>query len=239
MSEISITIDGKDIKAKKGQTIVQAAKENGIYIPVLCHAEGLRPAGICRICTVVVGGRRMAACTTPVTDGMVIENETEELTEMRKAIIEMLFVEGNHFCPACEKSGNCELQALGYRFKIMVPRYPYQFPRRKMETFNKLIIEHNRCVQCRRCVRSFKTKDGRNIFGIAHRGRNTKVIVDQDAVNEMSDEDVTKAMELCPVGSILKKGVGFSVPVGKRKFDSSPIGSDIENATDVVGGLHE
>ena len=125
MSDIKFTIDGKECAAKQGQTIVEAAKDNGIYIPVLCHFDGLKPAGTCRICTVKVGGRNMAGCTTPVTEGMVIEAMTDELEDMRKAIVEMLFVEGNHMCPTCEKSGNCELQALGYRYTMMVPRFPY------------------------------------------------------------------------------------------------------------------
>jgi [NiFe] hydrogenase diaphorase moiety small subunit len=75
MSDIKFTIDGKEYSAKSGQTIVEAAKANGVYIPVLCcHFDGMKPAGTCRICTVRVGGRFMAACTTPVSDGMIIEN---------------------------------------------------------------------------------------------------------------------------------------------------------------------
>ncbi len=103
MSTINFTIDGKSCKAKPGQTIVEAAKDNGIYIPTLCHFEGLKPAGTCRICTVKVGGRNMAACTTPVTEGMVVENKTADLEDYRKAIIEMLFVEGNHIVPNMRK----------------------------------------------------------------------------------------------------------------------------------------
>jgi [NiFe] hydrogenase diaphorase moiety small subunit len=119
MSDIKFSIDGKECTAKSGLSIVEAAKANGIYIPVLCHFEGLKPAGTCRICTVKVGGRFMAACTTPVAEGMRIDNMTPEIEDMRKQIVEMLFVEGNHMCPTCEKSGNCELQALGYRYKMM------------------------------------------------------------------------------------------------------------------------
>lgn len=106
--KIKFTVDGKECQAEAGMTIYEAAKANGIYIPVLCHYEGLKPVGSCRICSVRVNGRWMAACTQPVTPGMVIENASPDVEEYRKAIIEMLFVEGNHFCPACEKSGNCE-----------------------------------------------------------------------------------------------------------------------------------
>ncbi|HOF13630.1 MAG TPA: 2Fe-2S iron-sulfur cluster-binding protein, partial [Spirochaetota bacterium] len=179
MSTINFTIDGKSCKAKPGQTIVEASKDNGIYIPTLCHFEGLKPAGTCRICTVKVGGRNMAACTTPVTEGMVVENKTSELEDYRKAIVEMLFVEGNHMCPTCEKSGNCELQALGYRYKMMAPRFPFLFPQRTLDaSLPKIIIERNRCVQCLRCVRGITTSDGKRIFGMVNRGGHVEITVD-------------------------------------------------------------
>lgn len=229
MSDIKFTIDGKECTAKSGQTIVEAAKDNGIYIPTLCHFDGLKPAGTCRICTVKVGGRSMAACTTPVTSGMVVENKTPELEDARKAIVEMLFVEGNHMCPTCEKSGNCELQALGYRYMMMVPRFPFLFPKRAVDASTpKLYIDKNRCVQCLRCVRGVTSADGKRIFGLVMRGGHAQISMDGELASQLSDAEAVKAMELCPVGAILRKEVGYAVPIGKRKYDSAPIGSEIE-----------
>ncbi len=128
---IRIIIDGKECLTTEGKYIVDAAKENGIYIPTLCNYPGVKPKGSCRVCTVKVNGRLQTACTTPVADGMIIENKINEIEELRKAIIELFFVEGNHFCPACEKSGDCELQALAYKYRITVPRYPFLFPDKK------------------------------------------------------------------------------------------------------------
>jgi len=231
MSEIKFTIDGKECSAKQGQTIVEAAKDNGIFIPVLCHFEGLKPAGTCRICTVKVGGRNMAACTTPATAGMVVENAVPELENMRKAIVEMLFVEGNHMCPTCEKSGNCELQALGYRYQMLAPRFPYLWPVRDVDaSAPKIILDTNRCIQCLRCVRGITTADGRHIFGLVSRGDRTAIKADPELAAQMSEDQAKKAMEYCPVGAILKKEVGFSVPIGQRKFDSKPIGSDVQKS---------
>lgn len=229
MSDIKFTIDGKECSAKSGQTIVEAAKDNGVYIPTLCHFDGLKPAGTCRICTVKVGGRNMAACTTPVTNGMVVENKTPELEDARKAIIEMLFVEGNHMCPTCEKSGNCELQALGYRYLMMVPRFPFLFPKRTVDASSpKLYIDKNRCVQCLRCVRGVTSADGKKVFGLVMRGGHAQISMDNELAAQLSDAEALKAMELCPVGAILRKEVGYAVPIGKRKYDTMPIGSDIE-----------
>jgi [NiFe] hydrogenase diaphorase moiety small subunit len=130
MSEQTITfkIDGVEVKGKPGQTIIEAADEAGVYIPRLCYMKGLIPHGSCRVCTVLVNGRPQAACTQPIADGMVVDNNTEALKEHRRNLVDMLFVEGNHFCMFCEKSGNCELQAMAYRLGILAPKYPYMFP---------------------------------------------------------------------------------------------------------------
>jgi [NiFe] hydrogenase diaphorase moiety small subunit len=231
MSKLTFTIDGTTCEATPGQTILEAARANGIYIPSLCWYEGLKPAGSCRICTVRVGGRYMAACTQPVAEGMAVENIVPDLEDMRKALVEMLFVEGNHMCPTCEKSGNCELQALAYRYQMLVPRFPYEFPLRRVEPAGtKILLEHNRCVKCLRCARAVRAKDGRTVFGALHRSRHKKIGVDPALASAMSAAEAKAAMDRCPVGSILKKEVGFVVPIGKRKYDQTPIGSDIGKA---------
>jgi len=231
MSNITFTIDGQSCTAETGQTILEAARANGIYIPSLCWYEGMKPAGSCRICTVRVGGRYMAACTQPVSEGMAVENMAPDLEDMRKALVEMLFVEGNHMCPTCEKSGNCELQALAYRYQMLVPRFPYNFPVRRVEPAGtKILLEHNRCVKCLRCVRGVKAKDGRKVFGALHRAGRKKISVDPALASALPDRQAKEAMDRCPVGSILKKEVGFAVPIGQRKYDKTPIGSDIQKA---------
>jgi [NiFe] hydrogenase diaphorase moiety small subunit len=215
--------------AEAGTYIVEAARENGIYIPTLCNIRGVKPRGSCRICSVKVNDRPMTACTTPVADGMEIENNTAEINDIRKAIIEALFVEGNHFCPACEKSGCCELQALAYRFKMMVPRFPYNFPRKEVDASKpKHIKDHNRCILCKRCIRSVKTEDGKNVFAFVKRGRNVRIVIDPVLGEQLSDELAQKAVEICPVGALLPREKGYQTPIGKRKYDLEPIGSDIE-----------
>jgi [NiFe] hydrogenase diaphorase moiety small subunit len=160
---------------------------------------------------------------------MEIESETPEIQEIRKAIIELLFVEGNHYCPTCEMSGNCELQALAYRMKMMVPRFKYSFPKRKVNASNpKLIIDHNRCIRCKRCIRSIKDDEGRSYFAFANRGNKIEVEMDPVLGPGISDELAAKAMEVCPVGAILVKETAYRTPIGQRKYDKKPIGSEIE-----------
>jgi [NiFe] hydrogenase diaphorase moiety small subunit len=228
--KITFTIDGQEIAAEKGQTILDAAKEAGVYIPSLCAFEGLVPQGACRVCTVMVNGRPQAACTQPAAQGIVVENDTEKLKAIRKMLIDMLFVEGNHFCMFCEKSGNCELQALAYRFGIMAPGLPYQFPDREIDASHPdVLVDRNRCILCGRCVRASRDLDGKHVFDFVGRGREKSISVNSHA--NLADTELAsadKAVDVCPVGSILKKRVGFSVPIGERIYDSKPIGTEIE-----------
>ena len=228
-SEITFTIDGREITARAGQTIIEAADEAGVYIPRLCHKEGLEPFGGCRVCTVLVNGRPCAACTQPVAPGIIVESESEAVHAIRKDIIEMLFVEGNHFCMFCEKSGNCELQALAYRLGIAAPKFPYIWPKRDVDASHPdILIDRNRCILCGRCVRTSKELDGKNVFQFVGRGSEKRIAVNGEALAQTDAAVTDAAIEACPVGAILKKRVGYAVPIGRRLYDEKPIGSDIE-----------
>ena len=233
MSEtITFTIDGADVEGRPGQTIMQAADAAGIYIPRLCAKEGLSVFGACRVCTVMVNGRPQAACTQPIAEGMTVENDTEEVMAVRRDIIDMLFVEGNHFCMFCEKSGNCELQALAYRFGITAPRFPYQFPCRDLDASHPdIFIDRNRCILCGRCVRASQELDGKGVFEFVGRGAEKRVAVNAETCLAQTDAAaVDKAVEVCPVGALLVKRTAYRVPIGRRTYDHKPIGSDIEQA---------
>lgn len=228
---ITFEIDGVEVQAKEGQTIMQAADAVGKYIPRLCAFEGLPAFGSCRLCTVKVNGRYQAACIHPVADGVTVENDTEELLEFRRNIVDMLFVEGNHFCMFCEKSGNCELQAMAYRLGITAPKYPYMFPdnRNVDASHPDVFIDHNRCILCGRCVRASRELDGKNVFQFVARGPDKHIAVNARAkLSDTELEAADKAIDVCPVGAILRKHVGYAIPVGQRKYDHQPIGSDIE-----------
>jgi [NiFe] hydrogenase diaphorase moiety small subunit len=227
---ITFTIDGVEVSAKKGQTIIQAADDAGIYIPRLCYVKQLKPGASCRLCTVIINGRPVAACTQPAADGLVVQSETEQLNTYRKNLVEMMLVEGNHFCMFCEKSGNCELQGMAYRFGITAPKYPYLFPKRQLDaTHPEVFIDGNRCILCGRCIRASRELDGKNVFQYVGRGAHKRVGV--NAESGLSGSELTGgdgAAGICPVGAIIKKRVGFAVPVGKRLYDREPIGSEIE-----------
>jgi len=229
---ISLTIDGQQIEARPGQTILEAAEEAGVYIPRLCWMKGLSAFGSCRLCTVRVNGRPQSACTQPAAPGMIVENDTEQLRELRRSLIDMLFVEGNHFCMFCEKSGDCELQAQAYRLGITAPQYPFMFPQRELDgSHPEIFIDRNRCILCGRCVRASQELDGKRVFGFVGRGPDKQVAVNAESglggTDAAADDEAVAA---CPTGSLLEKRVGYAVPVGRRRFDHQPIGADIEQS---------
>ncbi len=235
-ASVNITIDGQAIAARPGQSILQAAQEHGIYIPRLCEMEGLKPSGSCRLCTVRVNGRPASACTQPVAPNMVVENDTPEIRSWRLQLLEMLFVEGNHFCMFCEKSGNCELQAMAYRLGMTASRFPHLWPKRDVDASHPdILLDRNRCILCGRCERASRDIDGKSVFGFVGRGAEKKLAVNARARLADTTIDLTdKAVQSCPVGAILRKNTAFRTPVGQRRFDHAPIGSDVEAKHDAT-----
>jgi [NiFe] hydrogenase diaphorase moiety small subunit len=226
---VKFTLNGVECLAEDGTQLVEAAAENGVFIPTLCNYPGIPPKGSCRICTVLVNGIPVTACTTRVVEDMKVQTSTPELESFRKSVVEILFAEGNHLCPSCEKSGSCELQALAYRYRMTVPHFPYLFPKRDVEAWHpKILKDHNRCILCKRCIRGIHNKDGKALFAFGKRGDRLVINIDPETSRDVSDELVQKAMDMCPVGAILKKEKGFDVPIGSRKYDIAPIGSEVE-----------
>jgi [NiFe] hydrogenase diaphorase moiety small subunit len=236
MSGFSFQIDGVAITANDGQTIMEAADDAGIYIPRLCDHEGLRHQGGCRVCTVKAGGRSVAACTEPARPDLTVENETAHINKLRRDLVGMLFNEGNHLCPICEASGNCELQAMAYRLGMTEPtQFPYLEPCRPVDASHPdIALDNNRCISCGRCVRASQDVDGKGVFGYVGRGIHRHIaangadLADTDA----AVTDFAISAEVCPVGCIIRKGEGFVRPIGTRDYDNHLIGHDVEAKRD-------
>jgi len=222
----SFVLDGAELPFEPGQTVLQAALAAGRYIPHLCYHPEFRPHGSCKLCTARVDGRMVTACTAPVRPGMEVQSDTEELNALRSTLVQMLFAEGNHFCPSCEASGDCVLQALGYDLGVLTAGFRHMFPVRPVDASHPdILLDFNRCVLCELCVRASSELDHKNVFALSGRGI-TKHLIVNSASGELVDTDIAlddKAMEVCPVGVIIRKRVGFAVPIGERRFDRTPI----------------
>ena len=224
--EQTFLLDGKAIPFQEGDTIMDAALRAGAYIPHLCHNPEFTPHGSCRVCVVGVNGRKVSACTQPAAAGLEVDNNSTDITDQRRALLQMLFVEGNHVCPGCEKSGACQLQAVAYYTNMLAPHFTHFFPRRELDASHpEMAIDFNRCILCELCVRASRDVDGKHVFAISGRGIGSHLVVNSPTgkLGDSSFSATDKAAHVCPVGAILPKDRGYEQPIGQRLYDLQPI----------------
>jgi len=220
------TLDGKSIPFYDGDTIMDAALRAGEYIPHLCHNPEFTPHGSCRVCIVNVNGRHISACTQPAIENMQVDNSSDAVMSQRRMLLQMLFVEGNHVCPGCEKSGACQLQAVAYYTRMLSPHFTHFFPRRSVDASHAdTAIDYNRCILCELCVRASRDVDRKNVFAINGRGIDSHLAVNS-VTGKLGDSSFAasdKAAQVCPVGAILPKNRAYEKPIGQRLYDRQPI----------------
>ncbi|MGD0022850.1 MAG: molybdopterin-dependent oxidoreductase [Smithellaceae bacterium] len=211
--KVPLTIDGKNVEASAGQTILNCANENGIFIPTLCNHPALSPIGACRMCLVEIKGQRnlQTSCTFPITAGMEIQTDSKAVIDARKLVLDMIFSERNHFCPYCEMSGNCELQDLGYRYRVdhwVFPTYTKAFP--LDATHKYYLMEHNRCVLCERCIRACDELVANHTLGLRQRGSESMVHADGNIpLGESTCISCGTCTQVCPTGALFYKRSAF------------------------------
>ena len=207
---INLTINGNQVQVKDGTTIMMAAEANGFEIPKLCAFEHLEPYGGCRLCLVDVEGARnlMPSCTSPATDGMVIETHTEQIEKARKFVLDLIFSERNHFCMFCQKTdGDCDLQNNAYDLDMTHWEIQPKWDNYEVDSSNKwMVFDHNRCILCRRCVRACDELVGNNTLGSEERGYETKIVFDWGVPwAESTCINCGTCMQVCPTGTIMDR----------------------------------
>jgi formate dehydrogenase major subunit len=217
--KISLHIDGQLCEAAEGQTILEIARANDIKIPTLCYLKELTSWGGCRLCIVEIEGspKIVPACTTPAVAGTKVISKSPRLHNLRKATLELLFSERNHFCPMCQyNKGDCGLQHQGYVHGIDGIRYPYLYPALPVDVSAKYFgMDHSRCILCTRCVRTCDELEGAHTLDVAYRGIRNRVIVD---MNQTFGESLTctscgACVTNCPTGALFDKAAAFRGPL--------------------------
>ena len=224
----TLEIDGQEVSARRGQTILEVARENDINIPTLCQMEGLSNVGACRLCLVEIKGsnKLLPACVATVSEGMVVSTNTERLQKHRKNILELLFAERNHICSVCVSNGHCELQSMAQDQGLTHVRMPYRHPDLPVDaSHERFTVDHNRCILCTRCVRVCGEIEGAHIWDVMGRGINSMVITDlhEDWGNSTCTR-CGKCVQVCPTGAL---------------FDKSKIGSDHPKYPDFLPYLNQ
>jgi NADH dehydrogenase/NADH:ubiquinone oxidoreductase subunit G len=210
---MKVILDDSTINVREGATILEAARENGIYIPTLCYHPDISPVGACRICVVEVLGSRtlVAACHTPVTEGMNIHTHSPTVQDTRRTILKLLLASHCGTCYMCAKANKCELRYLAAELDVGIPLFETKkryYPIEDISPYLKRDL--SKCILCRRCVRACAEIAGQNFFAIGYRGFRSKVVTNLDRpLNEDACKECDVCVSICPTGALTKPG-GFS-----------------------------
>jgi NADP-reducing hydrogenase subunit HndD len=209
MSEVKLTIDGREVAVPQGWTILQAANKLGVRVPTLCHLWELSPCSACRICLVEVEGARnlATACSYPAGAGMKVHTRTERALKARRLVMELILSDHPLDCMTCEKTGSCHLQDLAYEMGLTGSRMKGEQHRYPVDRENPFIVrDYNKCVLCERCTRICDEIQGSMAIEYAHRGFHTKVGVPYH--RSLTESDCVfcgQCVSVCPVGALTER----------------------------------
>ncbi|HEX2988490.1 MAG TPA: NADH-dependent [FeFe] hydrogenase, group A6 [Chloroflexota bacterium] len=209
MSTVTLTIDGRQVQAEAGSSILQAAQQAGIHIPTLCYHPDLTVRAVCRICVVEVKNARtlQAACSYPVTEGLVVTTNSPRIRASRKVNLELLLSNHPFNCPTCVRNQNCELRALANEYNITQVRFEGERKEYLIDSSSySLVRDPNKCILCRRCVDVCNSVQAVGAIGPVHRGFDTVIGPAYDAkLSEVACAMCGQCINRCPVGALYEK----------------------------------
>ncbi len=211
--EISLTIDGREVKAPRGSTVLQAALAAGIDIPHLCHQPelGLPPTGACRLCLVEVEGARgpVASCVHPAAEGMVVHTSTPKLEAHRRMVLDLLLSNHPHDCMTCEQAGACALQDYAYRYGIKEPEFAGEHvAAHPVQDGPAIVQDDSKCILCGRCVEVCQNVQVSGAIDFLGRGFGTRVGLPPGLSREESTcVECGNCIDVCPTGALSYAGI--------------------------------
>jgi NADH-quinone oxidoreductase subunit G len=211
MPDVTFTVDGQKITAPAGTLLIEACKSAGIEIPAFCYYPGLSLQAACRMCVVRIEKmpKLQTACTTPVAEGMVVQTETPEIAQARKATLQMLL--GNHplDCPVCDAGGECELQDMTFKYGAADSFYTEPKNHRDEQKWSPVVyFDRPRCILCYRCVRM--CGEGMDVFALGIQNRGSSSVIAPNVPAQLSPADIPQldceqcgmCIDACPVGAL-------------------------------------
>ena len=211
MPDVTFTVDGNKLTAPAGTLLIEACKSAGIEIPAFCYYPGLSLQAACRMCVVRIEKmpKLQTACTTPVAEGMVVQTETPEIVQARKATLQLLL--GNHplDCPVCDAGGECELQDMTFKYGAGESLYAEAKNHREEQKWSPVVyFDRPRCILCYRCVRM--CGEGMDVFALGIQNRGSSAVIAPNVPPQMSPDNLAHVdceqcgmcIDACPVGAL-------------------------------------
>ena len=212
---ITVTIEGKEIQTEPHKTIIEAAFENGIYIPHFCWHPDLAVSGNCRMCLVEVENmpKQVIACMTRCTDGMVVSVNSEKAIDAREAVMEFILINHPLDCPICDEAGECKLQDYTYKYSIGESRFDEEknLKRKRVELGPEVMFDAERCISCSRCIRFCEEKVGDPQLTFVERG--DRVTIETFPGKKLDNPYSMNVIDICPVGALTSTQFRFKARV--------------------------
>jgi NADH dehydrogenase/NADH:ubiquinone oxidoreductase subunit G len=207
MRDVKIVLNGTEVSAGDGLTILQVAEREGVEIPTLCHSPDLSPAGVCRVCVVEVEGSKalVGSCHTPVREGMVVHTHSSKVLAARRAVVELLLASHTGSCVSDTNARNCRLHRLASDLEVGAPRFEMRAPRCfPAEDANPYVRRDlSKCILCHKCTRACDEIAGKNVLAIAYRGFRSKISVGFDEPLALETcRDCGICVDYCPTGAL-------------------------------------
>ena len=219
---LTLTIDGKPIRARDGQTVLEAAQDAGVYIPTLCADPDLKPFGACRLCVVEIEKMRglPTACTTPVSEGMIVRTASAQIEKERRMTVELLLTDHPPDCLMCVKNTRCELQSVAAYVGVRALRYKGERRAYEIDDSNPFYgRDLEKCILCGKCVRACDELQGRQAIHFGYRGFAAKITAPYDLpMWDSTCESCGRCVDLCPTAALFDKAwLKYGLPTGETR----------------------